>query len=73
MKSRIQWIDYVRAAAICCVVLCHATEGIYDLKLEQINEISASSRVFCFVCFTIGVERRILSGAGDTVFEDIAA
>lgn len=54
MKSRIMWIDYVRAAAICCVVLCHATEGIYDLKLEQINEISASSRVFCFVCFTIG-------------------
>lgn len=54
MKSRIQVIDYVRAAAICCVVLCHATEGIYDLKLEQINEISASSRVFCFVCFTIG-------------------
>lgn len=54
MKSRIQWIDYVRAAAICCVVLCHATEGIYDMNLEQINEISASSRVFCYVSFTVG-------------------
>ena len=54
MRARIQWVDYVRAAAICCVVLCHATEGIYDMNLEQINEISASSRVFCYMSFTVG-------------------
>ena len=42
-----------------------------DLKIGQ--EISNSELVSIFKCGNMGVERRILSGAGDTVFEDIAA
>ena len=31
-NSRIKWIDFARAMAIVFVVLCHATENIYDTR-----------------------------------------
>lgn len=30
MKKREHWIDYARICAICCVVLCHATQQYYN-------------------------------------------
>ena len=52
--SRLKWVDFVRAAAICFVVLCHATESIYRLALDDIMALSIQSRIFCFVSFTCG-------------------
>ena len=53
-KTRIKWIDLVRAVAILLVVLCHSTESIYQLRLENVIALSSQSRIFGFVCFTAG-------------------
>ncbi len=53
-QRRIEWIDYVRAFAIICVVLCHATEGIYSLDLNPVLSLSTRSRIFLFSSFTFG-------------------
>ena len=54
VKTRIKWIDFARALAICFVVLCHATEGAYTLKQDEVMALSIKSRVFCFTSFTFG-------------------
>ena len=53
-KTRIRWIDLARAVAILLVVLCHATESVYQLNLENMTSLSFQSRVFGFACFTAG-------------------
>lgn len=51
---RIKWIDYARAVAIICVVLCHATEQVYKMNLESIVPLPLSSKIVCFSFFTLG-------------------
>ncbi|QTE67051.1 acyltransferase [Clostridiales bacterium] len=54
-KERIIWIDYLRVIAIILVVLCHSTEeGVYDLTLNSVMEMSYARRIFPFTCFTVG-------------------
>ena len=53
-QRRIEWIDYVRAFAIICVVLCHATQGIYSMDLNPVLSLSTRSRIFLFSSFTFG-------------------
>ena len=53
-KRRIQWIDLVRVIAILCVILCHATERIYQLQLGYIDTYSIKSQIIAFAFFTIG-------------------
>lgn len=61
--SRIKWLDFVRALAILCVVLCHSVEGIYSTNieggtiafdLEGMLSKSLLSQVFAFSSFTLG-------------------
>lgn len=53
-KTRICWIDLIRSVAIFFAVLCHATESIYKLNLENMMSLSYQSRIFGFACFTAG-------------------
>lgn len=53
-KTRIEWIDLIRALAIICVVFCHSTETIYSLNVEYMLSITTSSRIFALIVFTIG-------------------
>lgn len=53
-KGRIIWIDAVRICAIVLVVLCHATEGIYNLELETMLTLNTVDKVLVFGLFTIG-------------------
>ena len=53
-KTRIQWVDFARAVAIMCVVLCHATENVYQLNADFISSISIQSKIFVFAAFTCG-------------------
>lgn len=53
-RKHVEWIDAARSFAIACVVLCHVTEGIYQLDLEYISCISVASSIFCFIAFTVG-------------------
>ena len=53
-KDRIIWIDLIRVCAIILVVLCHATEGVYGMSVEQILELSTIDKVLVFTCFTLG-------------------
>lgn len=53
-NERILWLDVARGSAIICVVLCHATENIYQLNLEFISQISAQSKIFALLAFTCG-------------------
>lgn len=53
-SKRIQWIDLARAAAIFCVILCHAAEGIYDLNVQDMAAVSLVSKLFAFSSMTVG-------------------
>ncbi len=54
-RDRIIWIDYLRVIAIILVVLCHsAEEGIYDLALGPILELTYIKRIIPFTYFTLG-------------------
>ena len=33
-RARLPWADLVRAAAIVCVVLCHAAEATFQLSIR---------------------------------------
>ena len=52
-NDRIVWIDLLRCIAILCVVLCHATEAVYDFDLESMTPIRPTV-VLAFTLFTIG-------------------
>lgn len=53
-RKRIVWLDWARAAAICTVVLCHATEATYPFSIEGMASIGTASQLAAFALFTIG-------------------
>ena len=53
-KARLEWIDLLRVIAICCAVLCHATEGVYPLNYDMMAGVELPSRIFIFTAFTFG-------------------
>ena len=53
-NQRIKWIDICRALAILMVVMCHATETVYDMSLDGMRDIAFPSKLFAFTVFAIG-------------------
>lgn len=53
-KSKIEWINLIRALAIMFVVLCHCTEGIYRFNTESMASADPLSKVFGFTAFSTG-------------------
>ena len=47
-RNRIERLDFARMIAIILVVLCHAVENVYALKLDYISSISVQSKIFAF-------------------------
>lgn len=53
-KSRVEWIDLVRAIAILTVLYCHSIDGIYIIQSVDIISVSLISRLFEFGSLFIG-------------------
>ncbi|MBQ6099671.1 MAG: acyltransferase [Methanobrevibacter sp.] len=53
-KTRIEWIDLVRAIAILTVLYIHATDGIYIISSDAITNYTIYSRIFNFASLFIG-------------------
>jgi surface polysaccharide O-acyltransferase-like enzyme len=53
-KTRIEWIDLVRAIAILTVLYIHATDGIYIISSDAIVNYTLASRIFNFASLFIG-------------------
>ena len=53
-KTRIEWIDLVRAIAILTVLYIHATDGIYIISSDAIMAYTTFSRIFNFASLFIG-------------------
>ncbi len=53
-EKRIQWIDILRAFAICCVILTHTTERVYQLNVSAMLTYSVQRQIFSISLFTIG-------------------
>ena len=53
-KTRIEWIDLVRAVAILTVLYIHATDGIYIISSDAIVNYTIYSRIFEFASMFIG-------------------
>ena len=53
-KTRIEWIDLVRAIAILTVLYIHATDGIYIISSDAIVNYTIYSRIFEFASLFIG-------------------
>ena len=53
-KTRIEWIDLVRAIAILTVLYIHATDGIYIISSDAIVNYTIYSRIFNFASLFIG-------------------
>ena len=53
-KTRVEWIDLVRAIAILTVLYIHATDGIYIISSDAIMNYTVFSRVFDFASLFIG-------------------
>lgn len=54
-KIRYEWMDLARTLAIVSVVLCHAAESsCKQFNTYVLTEMTFSSRMFLFTCFTIG-------------------
>ncbi|MBR4447571.1 acyltransferase [Methanobrevibacter sp.] len=53
-KTRIEWIDLVRAVAILTVLYIHATDGIYIISSDAIVNYTIYSRIFNFASLFIG-------------------
>ena len=53
-KTRVEWIDLVRAIAILTVLYIHATDGIYIISSDAIVNYTLFSRVFNFASLFIG-------------------
>ena len=53
-KTRVEWIDLVRAIAILTVLYIHATDGIFIISSDAILNYTLSSRIFNFASLFIG-------------------
>ena len=53
-KRRIDFLDMARTFAIISIVLCHSVELIYPMNLEGWAQLSAQSKIFRTIFFTIG-------------------
>ncbi len=53
-KTRIEWIDLVRAIAILTVLYIHATDGIYIISSDAITNYTIYSRIFNFASLFVG-------------------
>lgn len=53
-KTRIKWLDGVRALAVLSVVLCHCTEAIYKINAADMLKLSPLSETAAVVYFTAG-------------------
>ena len=52
--SRIYAVDFIKALAIICVVICHATENAYPIGREELFSLSAYGKLLALSLFTIG-------------------
>lgn len=53
-KTRIEWIDLVRAIAILTVLYIHSVDGIYIISSDAIITMTTFSRIFQFASLFIG-------------------
>ena len=53
-KTRVEWIDLVRAIAILTVLYIHATDGIFIISSDAIVNYTIYSRIFNFASLFIG-------------------
>ena len=53
-KTRVEWIDFVRAIAILTVLYIHATDGIYIISTDSVMNFGLYSRAFQFASLFIG-------------------
>jgi len=53
-KTRIEWVDLVRAIAILTVLYIHATDGIYIVSSDATLHYTLFSRIFQFASLFIG-------------------
>lgn len=53
-KTRVEWIDLVRAIAILTVLYIHATDGIFIISSDSILNYTMFSRIFNFASLFIG-------------------
>ena len=53
-KTRVEWIDLVRALAILTVLYIHASDGIYIISSDAIVNLTIYSRIFNFISIFIG-------------------
>lgn len=53
-KTRIEWIDLVRAIAILTVLFVHAADGIFIISSDAILNYTLTSRIFNFAALFIG-------------------
>ncbi len=53
-KTRIEWIDLVRAIAILTVLYIHATDGIFIISQDAIVHYTLTARIFNFASLFIG-------------------
>ncbi|MBQ6218580.1 MAG: acyltransferase family protein [Romboutsia sp.] len=53
-KTRIEWIDLVRAIAILTVLYIHSVDGIYIISSDAILNLTMASRIFQFASLFFG-------------------
>ena len=53
-KTRIKWIDLVRAIAILTVLYIHANDGIFIISSDAIVNYTIYSRIFNFASLFVG-------------------
>lgn len=52
--SRFLWLDASRVFAVICVILCHTTETIYKMNVNNWEGLSYISKLFRTIAFTAG-------------------
>lgn len=53
-KRRLEYLDIARTFAIISVVLCHAVELVYQMKLKGLTILRFQSQLFRLISFTFG-------------------
>ncbi|WP_458402717.1 acyltransferase [Methanobrevibacter sp.] len=53
-KTRIEWIDLVRAIAILTVLFVHSSDGIYIIQSDALMNFGTYSRIFQYISLFIG-------------------